>query len=187
MSEKFVASNGIKLEMRDSGAIAGQSGKWIVNDEWAQALREFFLHERDTELGRWRWPDDPRYLVFPLKDDDEVRVLDENSGQSVAIRRSSFRPGLTHTHFAGAALAYFDTHPVSKPLPSEPRTAWVDKYGTDIWVVTAGGTLRCVDSPSSNPEKYAPFTQLVKELADAAFQRITAARRIWPEVVSDDS
>ena len=172
MSEKFVASNGVELD---------ENGCWVANtgpasSEWADhnARKEFYQHLRDTELGRWRWPDDPRYLVFPLKDDDEVRVLDENSGQSVAIRRSSFRPGLTHTHFVGAALAYFDAHP-------EPKPAWHDAKPGEVWVLEMDGEERAFMLDSADHfDHYGSYYEKDDPM-------ITAGRRIWPEVVSDDS
>ena len=131
--DTFNTSNGNQVRMRETGVLGVSVAKnslhdWCVGSDGVVDLREFFQAERDTELGRWRWPDDPRYLVFPLKDDDEVRVLDENSGQSAAIRRSSFRSGLTHTHFVGAALAYFDTRPEPKP--------WHDAKPGELWEVS---------------------------------------------------
>ena len=171
MSEKFVASNGVELD---------ENGCWVANpgpasSEWADhnARKEFYQHLRDTELGRWRWPDDPRYLVFPLKDDDEVRVLDENSGQSAAIRRSSFRPGLTHTHFVGAALAYFDAHPVSKP--------WHDAKPGEVWVLEMDGEERAFMLDSTDHfDHYGSYYEKDDPM-------ITEGRRIWPAVVSDGS
>lgn len=176
MSEKFVASNG--WELRSNGAIysTDKTSLPLIGRGATEALRNLFLHERDTELGRWRWPDDPRYLVFPLKDDDEVRVLDENSGQSVAIRMSSFRPGLTHTHFVGAALAYFDTHPDPKP--------WHDAKPGEVWVFENSKTAEEVAynvavGPTFHRGRNVEFHP------DGA--PIKSARRIFPEVVSDDS
>lgn len=49
------------------------------------------------------------------------------------------------------------------PIPSEPNTAWVDRYGHDIWLVNHAGDIACVSNISSAPEKYAPFTRLVPE------------------------
>ena len=176
MSEKFVASNGMVLAPHVDGSVRWEAG--FNPKVVTAALREFFLHERDAGLGRWRWPDDPRYLVFPLKDDDEVRVLDENSGQSVAIRRSSFRPGLTHTHFVGAALAYFDTHP-------EPKPAWHDAKPGEAWVLTCDDgreVAQVVDAYRC----FMPWTIAVDSGGNNR-GTVVSARRIFPEVVSDDS
>lgn len=57
-------------------------------------------------------------------------------------------------------------HVSAKPkvgLPTEPYTAYVDRYGTDIWTINGLGNLRCVGSPGSDPAKYAPFTRLIPE------------------------
>lgn len=163
---KFTASNGVVIVSHPGGSVHWEAG--TLPTRVGAALREFFRHERDEELGRWRWPENPDCVVYPTgvtgetgSDYQECVVIDEATGTALGF--GSDLPNCHGGHHREAARAYFAAHPVSKPLPSEPRTAWVDKYGTDIWVVTAAGTLRCVDSPSSDPAKYAPFTQLVKE------------------------
>lgn len=183
MSEKFVASNGVEISRCGRGIYDDKGGRNIsMSDSEVAALREFFRHERDTELGRWRWPDDPRYLVFALKDDDEVRVLDENSGQSVTARRSNLTPGLTHSHFIGAALAYFATHTDPKPWhDAKPGEVWEITYRDAIQNGTSNRIMTCVDDGG--------VTSFFNEyrLQTVQYTGIESARRIWPEVVSDDS
>ena len=167
MIKEFRASDGTLVWTSPSAEGGINLGNYMtLSPKEAQALREFFRHERDEELGRWRDPMSPEVVVTEI-DHGRVHVYNEatrwysefdSAGQDRVHLLTSGDYGLNWP-----AIRYFTAHPVAKPLPSEPRTAWVDKYGTDIWVVTAAGTLRCVDSPSSDPAKYAPFTQLVKE------------------------
>ena len=44
-----------------------------------QALREYFIAERDRELGRWRDPENPGWVVY-LSDDKSFVVTDEVTG-----------------------------------------------------------------------------------------------------------
>ena len=170
MKKRFTAGNGVEVDAwgADGGLRVGTMAElmFAIPDGWVTALREFFRHERDEELGRWRDPMSPEVVVTEI---DHGRVHVYNEATRWYSEFDSAGPDRVHLLTSGdyglnwPAIRYFTAHPVAKPLPSEPRTAWVDKYGTDIWVVTAAGTLRCVDSPSSDPAKYAPFTQLVKE------------------------
>lgn len=68
-------------------------------------------------------------------------------------------PSGGHSTVLASALSLVAAH----PIPSEPNTAWVDKYGHDIWLVNHAGDIACVSNISSNPEKYTPFTRLVPE------------------------
>lgn len=169
MTEKFVSSNGIPVIEKgwglsftqgvDLGTLTG------VSEDQANALREFFQHERDLELGRWRWPENAAIVAWESRrsNEKEVTVLDEGTGYVGYFSRGHVADVvLNEGALRRAARAYFAAHPEPKPLPSEPHTAWVDKYGTDIWWVDGLGVLRCCASPSSNPAKYAPFTQLIK-------------------------
>lgn len=130
MSDKFVASNGMTVGIDQFGVgffTSKPHGFMTLAEDEMRAMREFFQHERDEELGRWRWPDDPRYVVYPLEGGDEVRVLDDGRGQSVTARRSNLTPGITHTHFVGAALAYFAAHPEPKP--------WGSAKNNEVWAL----------------------------------------------------
>ncbi len=47
-----------------------------IDAEMVPTLREFFQAERDEELGRWRWPDDPDFVVY-AEDDGVHNVVNE--------------------------------------------------------------------------------------------------------------
>lgn len=168
MSGEFLASNGVLLDAYGyAKPHTGSSGMHAVHE----ARREYYQHLRDQELGRWRWPENPDYVVYPIEvaghtgsDYRECAVLDESTG--LLQEYGSDLPICHGGQSREAARAYFAAHPEPKPLPSEPHTAWVDKYGTDIWWVDGLGKLRCCASPGSDPRKYAPFTRLVPEVSD---------------------
>lgn len=115
MSEMFTASNGLTLSIYEDGIIweGGTKPK-----RYTDALREFFLHERDQELGRWRWPEDPDYVVYQACD-DRVLVVDEETGNSKPFRR--FRSVFLNSGYNGAARAYFLAHPEPKPWMEVPE------------------------------------------------------------------
>jgi hypothetical protein len=89
-----------------------------ITKEVTQDLREYFQHEKDEELGRWRWPDNPDYLVYRIidnqgNDTDKVRVAMEATGNSVgAYCRDD---GISCSGTGDAARAYFESHPEIKP------------------------------------------------------------------------
>ena len=58
---EFTASNGVKIRPEEGyGAVV--SNLTLINEEM-DALREFFQAESDERAGRWRYPDEPQYVV----------------------------------------------------------------------------------------------------------------------------
>lgn len=183
MSE-FTASNGI-------GVGRSQWGGVYINDRVAatlneeQALREFFLHERDDELGRWRWPENSDYVVYiaPECADYDVRITCETSGDSMVYTRSE-DDGHNRDHpweslWARAARAYFDAHPEPKPWHNaQYGEVWeLDTVGTSSWVVLEAG-----DSDEPRPV-FRDIRSMDTMSLDSA--SITGGRLLWkPEVES---
>ena len=128
---------------------------------------------RDAELGRWRWPENPDYVVYPIGDGDGVLAASERSGRSLQVSR---RPESFHhrtprgaSDLARAASAYFEAHPASKP--------WQCAKEGEGWVVTIGGEERLATVQESyfwiGSEAYRQFGD-----------DVTAARKVWPEDAS---
>src|SRR5690625_2157557 len=190
MGKRFVASNGIRLE-GDSTDIknciriyADTYGNTLTNydaldaDE-SQALREFFQHERDRELGRWRDPESPDYVVYPpdyvaYPNEDTVVVLHEATGARISWTR-----GEAEQEVYGAMLGfvtanrYFEAHPVAKP--------WQDAEPGEVWEVTLEGEphtleMTCIDRDGD----ICFFTK--SRLVLTHYPRIVWAGRLWPEV-----
>lgn len=190
MTETFTASNGGTVELRGSGRLAitdhnpeqvSEHVRTISRTSYldptqADAIREFFLHERDKELGRWRWPENPDLVVYQ-RTPEIAAVLHEPSGQILPVRAGEY-PG-EETGFSGAANAYFAAHPEPKP--------WHDAQVGEVWVVKiqtgpAIDEIACIVVEKGD-------ALMFEDPVDEVYIRVTGeildARRIWPEVVSD--
>src|SRR5690625_4127026 len=68
-TETFTATNGLTFTFPEDGSIRWESGHppRLVT----AALREYFTHERDTELGRWRDPE-TGLVVYQINDDPDA-------------------------------------------------------------------------------------------------------------------
>lgn len=185
----FTASNGITVFVREGGTVQFQHGtrdelcgiiQVMPHSEWWQVLREFFQHERDEELSRWRWPEAPEYVVYSRR--RPLFVLNELTGDTLRTSRGDGYADTGHGTIYNAAAAYFEAHPERKP--------WYDAKHNDLWELQISGChspevyrfaqdTTCADSkafrPVNNPKRV--FFHVDSPL-------ITAARRIWP--VSDD-
>lgn len=137
---EYTASNGITVKVatdRISGNVylVGSSPLFGAPDnrvteatasaEGIDALRGFFQAERDAELGRWRWPENPDYVVYPpIRDREKIAVVNEATGNQAQYSRNSptfagpiWTAGGPISDWTRVARAYFDAHPNDKPLP----------------------------------------------------------------------
>ena len=114
-NDTFTASNGWKIERFNKGdaEITYPSGfRSGMGLDVMDALREFFQWERDQELERVRYPENPDYVVYPLTGDmNVVWVLNEVTGTSTQISRSS--ASIPHTISDEVACWYFIKHPTT--------------------------------------------------------------------------
>lgn len=141
MTEKFTASNGVDVESGKFGKTHLYrtdlvDGRLSRLKEWdfldvddMEALEEYFLAKRDKELGRWRWPENPNWLVYWNEEDsNEVIVFDESDPAEggVRITRGEDRDW---PHFQPAAQAYFAAHPEPRPwLDAKPGEVWIFEW-----------------------------------------------------------
>ena len=139
-----------------------------------ETLREYFQAERDEQLGRWRDPENPDMVCYPVEcDPNAVWVVYEGDGRRYHATRTGWE--LTRPHYASeAAGRYFQAHPDPNP--------WRAAQPDEIWVLTVG--------EKTGPYKICTDTQRVWgfELIERPYTairrndpRITAGRRIWPE------
>lgn len=105
-TDTFTASNGIRIP-RDERGLPTLS---IGNHTETQALREFFQHERDEELGRVRWPENPDIVVYSEDFEGVVRVVNEVGGSAQKYRRDQAIHHL-RSPLAEAAKWWFDQNP----------------------------------------------------------------------------
>lgn len=175
----FEASNGIKV--RRYSYAPGIWWEASDPDEEETALREFFQAERDEELGRWRWPENPDYVVWESvrSNERDITVLGEATGFVGYYDRKRLPEISWDLGWAErAAHAYFAAHPESKPWHSaEPGEVWLFKRAGDsepkpfIW--TSGGW----SNGSSTLGTKCNETQPYGDAHDPEFTPV----RIWPQ------
>lgn len=152
-------------------------------DAWmVTALREFFRAEEDERLGRWRWPENPDYVVYPQGLDHDgfryaMAVYEPTGNAGKWQEGQSVSPPMTDPQHLGiyAVAAYFDAHP-------EPKPAWHDAKSGEVWAIKFGVSedeeiVQAKDSFFVNlsvSDRW--FDTTGKKAPD-----ITDARRIWPE------
>lgn len=182
--DKFQASNGYTILARENATVDWWSSDGVhsgviqvfTHSQVWKALREFFQAERDEELGRWRWPENPEYVVIEgprsdYRNQRTVVVVNERTldrwwlNEGVMSARED-RPENRH-----AARAFFEAHPEPKP--------WHDAKPGEVWELTfseagGGGAVALIFHKGKfrNPQ----YVSRVP-LDDPT---ITAGRRIWP-------
>ncbi|GAA1149481.1 hypothetical protein MOX01_22660 [Microbacterium oxydans] len=186
MTDTFTASNGIEVTVDPDreGKVylvgrraRGDEGQYLDTHatggpEGIVALREFFQHERDEELGRWRWPEHREYVVYASR--RPILVLNELTGDTLRAHRADGFSDSGHGTIYNAASAYFESHPERKPWEdAEPGEVWELQYEqlgeprqTRAFTVDSLGHLRNTSG------------------VRMASLHITAGRRIWPEDAS---
>lgn len=180
--DKYTASNGARIERDEKGWIQVDGAGFFeyIDRRAVDALSEFFRAERDEELGRWRWPENPGYVVYPVGSGTVVTVTKESNGNSGQFTRellSGFGESLNtlDAGYSRAGRAYFDAHPERKP--------WEDAKPGEVWAITMDDGVehdvfihedRVIGGRDGISAGGAYF-----DIDDGA--GMTAARRIWPE------
>lgn len=184
----FTASTGHTFSERTAGVQVTAPGVHpLVNaksqvgaafKEYADHVRSTARAEEDARLARWRWPENPDYVVYPRdtyppENARRVRVILEPTGDFVDTVEGSTIDG----PFKDAARAYFDAHPEPKP--------WYDAGPAEVWDVDLpSGGMRAVTVYSARHEDEPvtvfrdAHTQVEIETDDPT---IRDARRIYPE------
>lgn len=134
---------------------------------------EFFRARRDAELGRWRSPLHPDYVVYRIGYD--ALVVGERVGLSQKFARGDVDDAENRVP-AQVAFEYFEAHPERKP--------WEDAQYGEVWAVThtGGQTDLCRVTSYGRFEQVSGTDVLVR--MPLAHPSITAARKVWPEDAS---
>lgn len=125
------ARSGRTVKARPDGSVLFDHANGFLGRAVVMDAEEFFQAKRDEELGRWRHPQNPDYVVYPLIE-DRVRVLREASGTFEDFSRddASATSGWVPR---SVAFAYFEAHPVVKP--------WHDAAEGEFWSVEHMGMI----------------------------------------------
>lgn len=164
----FTATNGILFTITEDGVLLweGCYDPRRVTD----ALREYFQRERDTQLGRWRDPENPDMVCYPVVGDlDAVLVMYEGDMTRYYATRSTWKDVTPH-YVSEAAGRYFQAHPEPEPRP------WEEAKPGEVWVLTRWGTAETFLVTGSEF-----ITADLAVIVDLDDDSITAGRRIWPE------
>jgi len=178
----FTASNGIAV-WSETQSLTGRRAFYIgdrlavvLYQDEAVAFIEALDHERDVELGRWRWPENPDYVVYPGI--ESANVVCETDGFSMVLDRweSDANPAATSSAWR-AARAYFDAHPEPKP--------WHDAECGESWYLEPYGIVyTCVGDRGHSTGLWFTRANVYGKVENLQLDdaRITAGRRIYPEV-----
>lgn len=179
---EFTAKNGLLVRPCPNGGVeVGRPGyRDYTPPEATFALEEFFQAKRDADLGRWRYPLEPDYVVY--LDAGTIYVLRESGGGEVGIRtfdaskrdKSRRAPNAYHA----AAAAYLDAHPERKP--------WHNAVHGEFWrVVHTGGQVDVcrVDRDRFTSVMSGESTGLMVSMP-TTHESITGARRMIVEEAS---
>lgn len=143
-NETFTPSNGVTVTIDDNGYLLATTDDGMCHATGGaalgvQALREYFTHERDQELGRWRDPENTNIVVYRVPENDNkggraVRVIDEATGTYASLWERDvkhFERGSMHA----TAARYFEQHPEPgkqpRPLPDREQVARTIRQAID--------------------------------------------------------
>ena len=120
---RYETRSGRVVKVQENGGIVFDHVNGYITPEMVPDAEEFFEARKDDELGRWRWPENPDYVVYVKCESESepragVRVLHERTGRSRDISRVVVNAcDATVSRFGRAARAYFEAHPV-EPKPT---------------------------------------------------------------------
>lgn len=166
----FTSSDGVHVAVQayvtDKGPAVWVGGHRLSPLD-ASALREFFRAEEDESLGRWRDPERDSFVVYP-QGSAGIVVLCETTGISRMFADRDDVDGFRSSYLSPSAYAYFDAHPEPKP--------WGTPEAGEVWVLD-------VDHIGQNAYVAGDFSFLHADHSIPIVDpRITAGRRLWPEV-----
>ena len=164
--------NKVQVDLDEDGHVrlrraGGDEGVYTL--ETTEASRAFFQAERDETPGRWRDPEHPDWVVYPLAD-GTVMVSNEQSQYRGFWSRKGTRECALKWGSADVARRYFQAHPEPKP--------WDAAQPDEIWVLTDGDreeVFRCGEHGLYQLKTGNPLSRVFPILT------VTSGRRIWPE------
>jgi hypothetical protein len=102
--------------------------------QYAEHVAAEALAKRDAVIGRWRWPENPDYVVYPIEDTANrgsgVWVVCESEPGAIKYLSRPERWHSVEAYYARAARAYFNAHPEKK----EPNVLVQAQDVNEAWV-----------------------------------------------------
>lgn len=188
MMAEFKASDGTIIRWGEDSQIEWEWGgaskqedrriPYMVSSPIDGAMAEWYRHRRDEELGRWRDPEYPDFVVYrdPRYDGRDgrfIRVVNESTGQTYNFGEHFSSLGLGEwAAFEGVARDWFAAHPVEEP--------WHAAEPGEAWEITLDGVQEAAIVSWTLPDdkRFCMAGGSHVELTDPG---ITGGRRIWPE------
>lgn len=192
MTDIFTASNGAEVYKREDGSIyilGNPKGSpdhgnalWPGNEV---ALAEYFQAQRDKELGVWRWPENPEYVVKPANDYELAIYHEPTFWNRDVVHFADTRavadfmheePGKHLKPWRKAARAYLREHPIKR--------CWHDAKRGEVWLLEIEGKRQ---------PAIVMYTMYGMRFQTEEFEHpldywyITNAQRIWPEEGDNDA
>lgn len=142
--QDFNTRSGRVVSHGADGSVGFEGGYGYIGPNRFADAEEFFQGKRDEELGRWRWPENPDYVVYRADDYDGFMILDEREGKTWTYHWAAIKDDPEFDGPWDAARAFFEAHPERK-LPTEngvyvPSTA--DLTSGPLTFVLYGGSWR---------------------------------------------
>ena len=180
----FTATNGIRIDsyvgLDAKQYMVGRFGENPITGttfthvtasaEGIEALREFFRHEEDERLSRWRSNVDTDIVGYAV-DDASIRLVDEATHGNTSMFYRTDTDGLGP--LSKAAREYFDAHPEPKP--------WDDGRFGEVWILTDEAGVQ-MPATFQAPGSWMFHGSMSSRFRDGL--SITAGRKIWPEDAS---
>ena len=168
---RFTASNGWYIE--EDGRLFDDCDNLQCREGPIEtSYTEYGAHkaqaERDAALGRWRSVEHPDWVVYPLEREDHVDLLNERNLHRLTIPRSAFYHIEEEDEAYAVKAEYWAAHPVPEPKP------WELAQPEEVWELTCSGMPFAA---SLHGEQWVSANG-----GEIWASRITAGRRIWPEV-----
>ena len=135
---QFQARSGRTIKVGEDGTLIFDHVHGYLDPDSAMDAEEWAQAKHDADLGRWRWPENPTFVVYVIgRSGDVVNVMNEQNGMSAQFSRNEMTffglPIETDDpNYSGAAHAYFEAHPTPKSPTADEILAGLRATCTEL-------------------------------------------------------